>query len=103
MIMKGKMKFCILAVFGLTVAAMWFGTKEAGAFTIAEDGKYALVLNLKGSDKEVANIDGQSGREVVPQLYVGNLPVSCILNLARAEEVVPCQCCIVGSVGTWNT
>ena len=61
MIMKGKMKFCILAVFVLTVAAMWFGTKEAGAFTIAEDGKYALVLNLKGSDKEVANIDGQSG------------------------------------------
>ena len=64
MIMKGKMKFCILAVFVLTVAAMWFGTKEAGAFTIAEDGKYALVLNLKGSDKEVANIDGQSGKVI---------------------------------------
>ena len=48
MIMKGKMKFCMLAMFVLTVAAMWFGTKEAGAFTIAEDGKYALVLNLKG-------------------------------------------------------
>ncbi|MFR1258951.1 MAG: InlB B-repeat-containing protein [Clostridium sp.] len=60
MIMKGKMKFCILAVFVLTVAAMWFGTKEAGAFTIAEDGK----LNLKGSDKEVANIDGQSGKVI---------------------------------------
>ena len=27
MIMKGKMKFCILAVFVLTVAAMWFGWK----------------------------------------------------------------------------
>ena len=51
MIMKGKMKFCMLAMFVLTVAAMWFGTKEAGAFTIAEDGKYALVLNLKGSDR----------------------------------------------------
>lgn len=64
MIMKGKMKFCMLAMFVLTVAAMWFGTKEAGAFTIAEDGKYALVLNLKGSDKEVANIDGQSGKVI---------------------------------------
>ena len=52
MIMKGKMKFCMLAMFVLTVAAMWFGTKEAGAFTIAEDGKYALVLNLKGSRSE---------------------------------------------------
>lgn len=60
MIMKGKevLHACHVCA---TVAAMWFGTKEAGAFTIAEDGKYALVLNLKGSDKEVANIDGQSG------------------------------------------
>lgn len=38
--------------------------ERGGAFTIAEDGKYALVLNLKGSDKEVANIDGQSGKVI---------------------------------------
>ena len=39
MIMKGKMKFCMLAMFVLTVAAMWFGTKEAGAFTIGIESK----------------------------------------------------------------
>lgn len=48
MIMKGKMKFCILAVFVLTMAAMWFGTKEAGAFTIAEDGKLCIGIESKG-------------------------------------------------------
>lgn len=48
MIMKGKMKFCMLAMFVLTVAAMWFGTKEAGAFTIAEDGKYGIGIESKG-------------------------------------------------------
>lgn len=48
--MKVKMKFCILAMFVLTVAAVWFETGEAGAFTISDDGEYALVLNLKVSD-----------------------------------------------------
>ena len=39
--MKVKMKFCILAMLVLTVAAVWFETGEAGAFTISDDGEYA--------------------------------------------------------------
>lgn len=35
--MKVKMKFCILAMLVLTVAAVWFETGEAGAFTISDD------------------------------------------------------------------
>ena len=45
--MKVKMKFCILAMFVLTVAAVWFETGEAGAFTISDDGEYALVLKCQ--------------------------------------------------------
>ena len=62
--MKGKMKFCILAMFVLTVAAVWFETGEAGAFTITDDGEYALVLNLKVSDAD-ATIDGQQSGKVI--------------------------------------
>ena len=62
--MKGKMKFCILAMFVLTVAAVWFETGEAGAFTISDDGEYALVLNLKVSDED-ATIDGQQSGKVI--------------------------------------
>jgi hypothetical protein len=62
--MKVKMKFCILAMFVLTVAAVWFETGEAGAFTISDDGEYALVLNLKVSDAD-ATIDGQQSGKVI--------------------------------------
>ena len=62
--MNVKMKFCILAMFVLTVAAVWFETGEAGAFTISDDGEYALVLNLKVSDAD-ATIDGQQSGKVI--------------------------------------
>ena len=62
--MKVKMKFCILAMLVLTVAAVWFETGEAGAFTISDDGEYALVLNLKVSDAD-ATIDGQQSGKVI--------------------------------------
>lgn len=62
--MKGKMKFCILAMFVLTVAAVWFEAREADAFTITDSGEYALVLNLKVSDAD-ATIDGQQSGKVI--------------------------------------
>ena len=62
--MKVKMKFCILAMLVLTVAAVWFETGEAGAFTISDDGEYALVLKLKVSDAD-ATIDGQQSGKVI--------------------------------------
>jgi hypothetical protein len=39
-------------------------------------------------------------RQVAAKLYVSNLPVSGILNLAAAEQVVPSQGCTVREVST---
>ena len=48
MIMKGKMKFCILVVFVLTVAAMWFGTKEVGCVYDCGGWKVCIGIESKG-------------------------------------------------------
>ena len=39
--------------------------------------------------------------EVVAQFYIGNFPISCVLNFAVAEEIVPGQAGTVGDIGTW--
>lgn len=40
--------------------------------------------------------------QVTAKLNIGDLPISGILDLTVAEEVVPCQRGIVGQIGTGN-
>ena len=59
--MKKSWIFKAVAAAGMALPLM-MASNEAHAFTIKDDGKYALVMNIKNSDKG-ATIDGsQSGK-----------------------------------------